>query len=51
MASVTKFDIPKFDGKISFNIWKIQMMEILTQNGLKKAIVGKMKKSSTMTDE
>jgi hypothetical protein len=25
----TKFDIPKFDGKISFAIWQIQMKAIL----------------------
>jgi len=26
MATVTKFDISKFDGMMSFNIWKVQMM-------------------------
>ena len=40
MAIVTKFDILKFDGKISFHIWKVQMMAILMQNGLKKALCG-----------
>ena len=48
---VTKFDIPKFDGKMSFNIWKVQMMVILIQNTLKKAIGGKKKKPATMTNE
>jgi len=45
MTSVTKFDIPKFDRKMSLNIWKIQMMIVLTQNG------SKMNRSSTMIDE
>jgi hypothetical protein len=27
----TKFDIPKFDGKISFAIWQLQMKVVLTQ--------------------
>jgi len=41
MTSVTKFDIPKFDGNMSFNIWKIHTMAVLTENRLKKAVVGK----------
>jgi len=41
---VTQFDIPKFDGKMSFSIWKVQMMVVLTQSRLKKAIGGKNKK-------
>ena len=51
MATDTKFDIPKFDEKMSFNIWKLQMMTILTQNGLKKALARKKKKPVTMTEE
>ena len=51
MSSVTKFDIEKFDGKISFAIWKLQMKAVLTQNRLKKALDGKSKKPATMTDE
>jgi len=39
MATITKFDILKFDGKINIHIWKDQMMTILTQNGLKKLLV------------
>jgi len=30
MVIVTKVDIPKFNGKINFNIWKVQMMVVLT---------------------
>ena len=51
MATVTKFDIPKFDRKMCFNIWKVQVMAIFTKNELKKAIGSKTKKLSTMTDE
>ena len=51
MATITKFDIPNFDGKMSFNIWKVQMMTVLTQNGLKKALDGDSKKPKSMTDE
>jgi len=51
MTIVTKFYIPKFDGKVSFNILKVQMMVILTQNGLKKAIGGEAKKPMSITDE
>ena len=46
MATVTKFD-----GKMSFNIWKVQKIAVLTQNGLKKVLGGKIKKPATMTDE
>jgi len=46
-----KFDIEKFDGKISFAIWRVQMLAILTQNGLKKVLAGKMTRPTTMTEE
>ena len=46
-----KFDIPKFNGKMSFNIWKVQMMAVLTQIWLKKAIGGKKKKPDAITDD
>ena len=51
MATVAKFDIPKFDCKISFYTWKAQMMAILTQNRLKKAFCGKTMRPAFMTDE
>ena len=46
-----KFNIEKFDGKISFSIWRVQMRAVLTQNGLKKALDGKTKKPASMTDD
>jgi hypothetical protein len=33
-----KFNIPKFDGKISFAIWQIQMKDVLTQLVVQKAL-------------
>ena len=46
-----KFDIKKFDGKISFSIWRVQMRAVLTQSGLKKALDGIENKPASMTDE
>nr|GEW53899.1 retrovirus-related Pol polyprotein from transposon TNT 1-94 [Tanacetum cinerariifolium] len=37
---VTKFDINKFGGKISFAIWKVHMQAVLTHHGYKKALKG-----------
>ena len=48
--SFGRFEIEKFDGKISFTTWKIQMRAILIQSGLKKALEGKAKKPDTMSD-
>ena len=46
-----KFDIEKFDGKISFSIWRVQMRAVLTQSGLKKALDGIENKPASMTNE
>nr|GEV89958.1 retrovirus-related Pol polyprotein from transposon TNT 1-94 [Tanacetum cinerariifolium] len=37
---VTKFDIDKFDGMISFAIWKVHMQAVLMHHGYKKALRG-----------
>jgi len=29
MISIMKFDIEKFDGKINFSIWRVQLMVVL----------------------
>jgi hypothetical protein len=34
----TKFDIPKFDDKISFVIWQIQIKVVLTQLVVQKEL-------------
>jgi hypothetical protein len=44
----TKFDIPKFDGKISFSIWQIQMKAVLTQLVVQKAL---QTRPADMTDD
>ena len=36
---------------MSFNIWKVQMLAVLTQNGLKKALDGDSKRPKSMMDE
>ena len=43
-VSAIKFDSQKFDGVINFNRWQIMMNAILTQSGLKKALLGREKK-------
>ena len=47
----TKFNIEKFDGKISFSIWRVQMRVVLTHSGLKKALDEIENKSASMIDE
>ena len=42
--SAIKFDIQKFDGVINFSRWQIKMNAILTQSGLKKALLMKEKR-------
>jgi len=46
-----KFDIEKFYGKINFAIWRVQMLAVLTQNGLQKILADKMMRPTTMTEE
>jgi len=48
---MSKFDIEKFNGKISFAIWQVQMLAVFTQNGLKKVLAGKMTRPTTKTEE
>jgi hypothetical protein len=44
----TKLDIPKFDGKISFAVWQVQMKAVLTQLGVCKALKAR---PNDMTDD
>jgi len=46
-----KFDIEKFDAKISFAIWRVQMLAVLIHNGLKKVLESKMMRPTIMTEE
>ncbi|MFQ6628944.1 hypothetical protein Gotur_007447 [Gossypium turneri] len=40
MATI-RFDIEKFDGVTSFNLWQVQIMTILVQTSLKKVVTEK----------
>nr|GEX23967.1 chloroplast light-harvesting chlorophyll a/b-binding protein [Tanacetum cinerariifolium] len=51
VTMVIKFDIDKFDGKISFAIWKVHMQAVLTHHGYKKALRGIAHKPQSMSDE
>nr|GEW33082.1 hypothetical protein [Tanacetum cinerariifolium] len=51
VTMVTKFDIDKFDGKISFDIWKVRMQLVLTHHGYKNALRGIAHKPQIMSDE
>jgi hypothetical protein len=44
----TKFDIPKFDDKISFAIWQVQIKVVLTQLVVQKAL---KTRPAVMTDD
>lgn len=47
----TRFEIEKFNGKNNFDIWKVKMHDLLVQQGVEKALLGKSKQPYTMTDE
>ena len=46
-----KVDIQKFDGEISFNLWKVQIRAVLIQHGLWKVLQGPHKKPKKIADE
>lgn len=46
MGSI-KFDIEKFDGRINFGLWQVQVRDILIQSGLHKALKGKPEAGSS----
>ena len=48
--SAIKLDIQKFNGVINFRRRQIRMNVILTQSGLKKALLGRKKKPQDMKD-
>jgi hypothetical protein len=47
----SKFEVEKFNGKNNFVLWKLKMQDLLVQQGLQKALAGKIKKPTSMTDE
>ena len=46
-----KVDIQKFDGEISFNLWKVQMRAVLIQHWLWKVLSGPYMKPEKITNE
>jgi len=45
------FEFEKFNGKSNFEIWKVKMHDLLVQQGVVKALLGKSKQPYTMTDD
>ena len=48
--SSTKYDVEKFCGKGNFSLWQRRMKDLLIQQGVHKALLGKEKKLETMKD-
>ncbi|MFQ6647442.1 hypothetical protein Gotur_021616 [Gossypium turneri] len=48
--AATSFEIEKFDGETTFNLWQVQMMTILVQNGLKKVVTRKKPENINQTE-
>jgi hypothetical protein len=46
-----KFEIEKFNGKNNFKIWKVKIHDLIVQQGMVKALLGKAKQTATITDE
>ena len=46
-----KFEIEKFNGKNNFEIWNVKMHDLLVQQDVVKALLGKAKQPATITDE
>jgi hypothetical protein len=47
----SKFEVEKFSGKSNFELCKIKMRYLLVQQGIQKALAGKSKKPTAMTNE
>ena len=48
--SSAKYDVEKFCGKGNFSLWQRRMKDLLIQQGVHKALLGKEKKPKTMKD-
>ena len=46
-----RFEIEKFNGRNNFEIWKVKMHDLLVQQGVAKALLGKSKQPFAMTDD
>lgn len=41
-SSAVKLEIEKFDGRINFGLWQVQVKDVLIQSGLHKALKEKI---------
>ncbi|MFQ6664994.1 hypothetical protein Gotur_031899 [Gossypium turneri] len=48
--ATTRFEIEKFDGETTFNLWQVRMMAILVQSSLKKVVIGKKPENLNKTE-
>ena len=48
--STIEYDIEKFYDKGNFSLWRRRMKDLLIQQGVHKALLGKEKKPETMKD-
>ncbi|RYR36624.1 hypothetical protein Ahy_A09g041590 [Arachis hypogaea] len=47
-SSAVKLEIEKFDGRINFGLWQVQVKDVLIQSGLHKALKEKISVSSSL---
>ena len=40
-SNLVKFEVEKFDGRINFGLWQVQVKDVLIQSGLHKALKGR----------
>ncbi|KAL9459724.1 hypothetical protein AB3S75_003012 [Citrus x aurantiifolia] len=46
-SSLVKFEIEKFNGRINFGLWQVQVKDVLIQSGLNKTLKGKPSPASS----
>ena len=51
MTTNMSFSVEKFNGKVSFTLWQMRVKDVLTQQGLARALKGKDGKPQEMTDD
>jgi hypothetical protein len=47
----TKFEVEKFNGKNNFSLWQRRIKDLLIQQGVHKALLGKTKKLKKMEND
>src|SRR3954465_2689939 len=50
-TTATKFEVEKFDGKVNFLLWKMQVTSLLVKEGIHRALQGISKKPSDMDED